>query len=78
MSAENSKATQPYWSEWIVGNTVRYIGSGEGGKDCHACMTVGAKYLIHEEPDTQESMLVLDDDGDEICVLVGEFEWVKP
>ncbi|KAA0944855.1 hypothetical protein FQ186_29120 [Pseudomonas sp. ANT_H14] len=78
MSAKRKKLAPPHWAEWTVGNTIRYVGSGQGGEDCHCHMTVGADYLIHEAPDDMESMLVLDDDGDEISVLVGEFEWVKP
>jgi hypothetical protein len=65
------------WRVWAVGDTVRYLGSG-GDEDrwCHARMTINSDYLIHEAPDEHESMLVLDDDGDEISVLVGEFEFV--
>jgi hypothetical protein len=40
-------------------------------------MTIDSDYLVHEAPDEHESMVVLDDDGDEIGVLVGEFEFVK-
>ncbi len=66
------------WRVWAVGDTVRYLGSG-GDEDrwCHARMTIDGDYLIHEAPDEHESMLVLDDDGDEISVLVGEFEFVS-
>lgn len=65
------------WRVWAVGDTVRYLGSG-GDEDrwCHARMTIGGDYLVHEAPDEHESMLVLDNDGDEISVLVGEFEFV--
>lgn len=66
------------WQAWAVGNTVRYQGSGQDGEDCYCRMTKGSDYLIHEAPDDHESMLVLDDDGDELCVLVGEFKWIKP
>lgn len=66
------------WRDWSVGDTVRYIGSGDESElMCHARMTIGSDYFIHEAPDEHESMLVLDDDGDEIAVLVGEFEFIK-
>ncbi|MFJ2680927.1 hypothetical protein [Pseudomonas sivasensis] len=78
MSSKNKKSSFPDWHDWAVGNTVRYLGSGQGGEDCYCHMTVGTDYLIQEAPDDMESMLVLDDDGDEISVLVGEFKWVKP
>jgi hypothetical protein len=62
---------------WAVGDTVRYLGSGSPEeKWSFDRMTIGSDYLIHEAPDEHESMLVLDDDGDEISVLVGEFEFV--
>lgn len=65
------------WRVWGVGDTVRYLGSGgEEDRWCHARMTIDSDYLVHEAPDEHESMLVLDDDGDEISVLVGEFEFV--
>lgn len=63
------------WRSWQAGDKVRYIGSGEHGEDCHLRMTIGSDYVIHEEPDECETMVVLDDDGDEWSVLVGEFEW---
>lgn len=66
------------WKSWAVGNTVRYQGSGQDGEDCYCRMRKGSDYLIHEAPDDHESMVVLDDDGDELCVLVGEFKWIKP
>ena len=66
------------WKSWTVGNTVRYQGSGQDGEDCYCRMRKGSDYLIHEAPDDHESMVVLDDDGDELCVLVGEFKWIKP
>ena len=66
------------WQSWAVGNTVRYQGSGQDGEDCYCRMRKGSDYLIHEAPDDHESMVVLDDDGDELCVLVGEFKWIKP
>lgn len=66
------------WRDWSVGDTVRYIGSGDESElMCHARMTIGSDYLVHEAPDEHESMLVLDDDGDEIAVLVGEFEFIR-
>jgi hypothetical protein len=66
------------WRVWAVGDTVRYLGSGSlEEKWSFDRMTIGSDYLIHEAPDEDESMVVLDDDGDEIGVLVGEFEFVK-
>ena len=66
------------WQEWKEGDTVRYLGSGcDDDLWCHARMTIDSDYLIHETPDEMESMLVLDDDGDEIAVLVGEFKFIK-
>lgn len=64
------------WKNWAQGDTVRYMGSGEHGEDCHLCMTIGSDYLIHESPDEFETMIVLDDEGDEWSVLVGEFEHI--
>jgi hypothetical protein len=84
MSITNTKAQGPVttglpdgWGSWAKGDTVRYIGSGEHGEMCHERMTVGSDYLIHEHPDSEQSMSVLDDDGDEISVLVGEFELIR-
>lgn len=65
------------WLDWSEGDTVRYIGSGQDGEDCYCRMTKDSDYYIHEAPDEYESMVVLDDDGDELCVLVGEFKWIK-
>ena len=64
------------WHSWSVGDTVRYLGSGEDNEDCYCRMMIGSDYLIHEAPDEFEMMLVLDDDGDELGVLVGEFEFI--
>lgn len=64
------------WDSWSVGDTVRYLGSGEDSSDCYCRMTIDSDYLIHEVPDESEMMLVLDDDGDELGVLVGEFEFI--
>lgn len=65
------------WLDWSIGDSVRYNGSGQGGEDCYCRMTIASDYLIHEAPDEFEMMLVLDDDGDELGVLVGEFTWVS-
>lgn len=62
------------WKTWQAGDTLRYIGS-EG--ELYDRMTIGREYDIHEEPDEFQSMLVLDDDGDETGVLVGDFELIK-
>jgi hypothetical protein len=62
----------PGWANWCAGDTVRYVSAGDF---IHARMTVGSDYLIQEVPDDHETMVVLDDDGDELGVLVGEFEW---
>lgn len=64
------------WLSWSVGDTVRYNGSGQDGEDCYCRMTLDSDYLIHESPDEFEMMLILDDDGDELGVLVGEFTWI--
>ncbi len=73
--AKADPANRSDWPSWQVGDTVQYLSAGDF---VHDRMTVGSHYLIHEAPDDHETMIVLDDDGDELAVLVGEFEWVKP
>lgn len=62
------------WVQWQVGDTVRYISSGGF---IHDRMTIDSDYFVYESPDEYETFLVLDDDGDELGVLVGEFKFMK-
>lgn len=63
-----------HYSQWKNEDTVRYIGEENF---THASLTVGKEYQIWESPNEFESFVVLDDDGDELGVLVGEFEFVS-
>lgn len=66
------------WKQLAVGDTVEYLGSGDSREDCYSCMTIGNKYSITEAPDDFGTMVVLDDDGDEISVISGDFRRIKP
>ena len=59
-----------------LGDLVRYVGDGEEGGFVHRDLTLGEVYEVVEDDDGFGTFLILDDDGDELAVLTGEFELI--
>ncbi len=72
-AAPVERVEQDDWRSWRVGEPLIYQPDEGDEGFVHASLTPGNEYAVHEVADEHETMVVLDDDGDELGVLVGEF-----